>query len=332
MKSSFSSLAVIALLLVVPLTLEAAVSVRPFLLEEVVEPRSIVTKEIQLTNQLNRKITVYATVNEIALGIDGDIKEFIAPVMTDRTNTVTSWIEIGRGRIEINPGETVTVPATIRVHPLAQPGDYYAFIGFFATNKRFEAEAAALRGDASGTIVKVSIADTTNESLRIKGFYIDRLVVRPDSEMVVIEVENLGDVPLTPAGEIVFYSANGAELTAVPINTEKTTSVDPNTIATLTVPLPSGTSVGRVKANAILEYGKQRATLYDSTYFYMVPLPYLLIALGALGALTILLIIVLYRSHRDEYDSDGDEVPLYVKNGHDGAAKDHDITITPHSK
>lgn len=332
MKFSLYSLVFSVVLAVTPMTLDAAVSVRPFLLEEVVEPRSIVTKEIQLTNQLNRKITVYATVNEIALGVDGDIKEFIAPVMTDRTNTITSWIEIGRGRIEINPGETVTVPATIRVHPLAKPGDYYAFIGFFSTNKRFEAEAAALRGDASGTIVKVSIADTTNESLRIKGFYIDRLVVRPDSETVVIEVENLGDVPLTPSGEIVFYGANGAEVAAVPINSDKVTSVDPNTIAELTVSLPSNTTLGRVKANAILEYGKQRATLYDSTYFYMVPLPYLLIALGALGVFTLFLVLLLYRSHKEEYDGDGDEVPLYVKSGHDGTAKDHDITITPHSK
>ena len=39
--------------------------------------------------------------------------------MTDRTTSVTSWIEVSRGRIEVQPGGETEV-LTISVHPYVE--------------------------------------------------------------------------------------------------------------------------------------------------------------------------------------------------------------------
>src|SRR6056297_3143851 len=96
---------ILLLLLVIALPLHvsaADLSIRPFLIDVTMVPRESTTETIVIENNYSdRKATVYATVNEITVGTDGAIKEFMTPVMTDRTNTVTSWIEIQRGRIVI---------------------------------------------------------------------------------------------------------------------------------------------------------------------------------------------------------------------------------------
>ncbi len=89
-----------------------SLSIRPFLIDMTVAPREIVTEDVVLVNQTNNKLNVYATVNEITVGSEGKIKDFIAPIMDDRTQSITSWVEITRGRIELAPGETKTVPLT----------------------------------------------------------------------------------------------------------------------------------------------------------------------------------------------------------------------------
>ena len=92
-----------------------------FLIDETYQPRDSEVKTITLTSDYpSRKAVLYATVNEITADSEGEIKEFVTPVMTDRTNTVTSWAEITRGRIELMPGEKIEVPSN-QIHPYAEP-------------------------------------------------------------------------------------------------------------------------------------------------------------------------------------------------------------------
>lgn len=306
------------------------IDVRPFLIDEIAEARDIISNSIKLTNEYSdRKLIVFATVNEISIGAEGEIKEFVSPVMTDRTNTVTSWVEITRGRIEIEPGATIEVPLTLRIHPYAQPGEYHAFIGFVPESKRPKAEAVALRGDADGVIVKVTIADDKEESLRISGFLIDRFVVGEDNREVSIKIQNSGEVTSTPKGEVIFYNSKGEEVGFVPVNANGR-EIAPGEEVILTEQLPVDKSLGRYKANLALEYGQnQRASLADTTFFYSLPLGLILLVMLGIIILTLLITILFRRSFlQDTDDEDAHDVVLYVKDTHDAKPKDHDIDLT----
>ncbi len=310
------------------------VEIRPFLIDETAEARDVITRTITLTNQYaDRKITVFATVNEISVGTDGEIKEFITPVMTDRTNTVTSWVEITRGVIELEPGETKEVPLTLRIHPYAKSGEYHVFLGFVPERKRPDAEAVAMRGEADGVILKLTVADNKTEALRISGFSIDRFVVGEDNQDIAIKLQNTGQLASVPTGEVIFYNSKGEEVASVPVNTAGV-EVAPGAEITLTEKLPLDSKLGRYKANLALEYGAtQRANLADTTFFYSLPIQLMILVGVGILILTLLVTILFRRAFLEEKDDEeAHDVVLYVKDTHDAKPQDHDIDLTTKSE
>lgn len=311
-------------------SLASEIAIRPFLVDETLEPRDSITKTISLTSDYDtRKAVMFVTVNEITIDSAGEIKEFVSPVMTDRTNTITSWLEITRGRVELMPKESVEVPLTIKVHPYAEPGVYHAFIGFVEAPNRPKAESVAMAGDAKGVIVKVTIADERKDSMRISSFIINRFVTGDNNRSIDIEVENMGDLPSSPAGEIIFYDSKGVEVTSVPVDYGGK-AIAPGEKVVLKSSVPLDNDLGRFKANISLDYGEnQRASLYDTTFFYMMPMNLMIIIfIGIL--LTAVIVALLFRRAfaQDAYDDeDGDEVVMYVKDGHDAKPQDHDIDL-----
>lgn len=328
-------LAMLIVLMVIPsISVANEITVRPFLIDKTLVPRESATEMIKIKSSYpNRKSILYATVNEITIGADGEIREFISPVMTDRKTTITSWIEISRGRIEVLPGEEVEIPITVTAHPYAEPGEYHAFIGIVETPKRDTAEAIAMNGNAQGVILKVTIADERVDSMRVSSMQVDRFVTDPDSQMVLVTVQNPGELSSAPEGELVFYNSRGIELAAVPVNEMKQT-IAPGEEKTFEVQVPFGNDVGRFKANLNLRYGaNQRASLYDTTSFFMLPMWYLIV----FGVGVLLLIVVfsllfrraMYSGHPDEH---GDEVAMFIRDGHDANPLDHDIDLSKKDK
>jgi hypothetical protein len=321
----------ISLLLAVPtMVVEASdITVRPFLIDRTVEARQFLEEDVTLVNNTTRRLNVYATVNEITVDSQGEIKSFESPIMSDRTNTPTSWVEIRRGRIEIEPGETATVPLGFRIHPNAEPGEYHMFIGFGVASKRFQAEQAAMAGNVDGIIVKLTIEDDSVEFLRISGFLIDRFVTGGDDNVVSIELENLGDVEAVPEGEVIFFTSTGQELNAIPLNTDKI-RIPPGDTVTITSEIPFTNKLGRFKANLSLQYGQnQRATLYDTTQFFMMPFHIVTLMFVTAVLLSTLIFFLLHRAlvYREEL-ADSHELPFVVRDGHDSEPKDHDIDLS----
>lgn len=305
-------------------------AVRPFLMDHTVTQRDVVQDTVKLTNDSTyRKYVVYATVNEISADTNGEIKDFISPVMTDRTNTVTSWIEVTRGRIEIPPESEKEIPITFRINPSAQPGVYHAFIGFVPAPNRPKAEEIAMNGEADGVVVKITVADERDDSMKIAGFFINRFITGDTNKEIDIVVENLGDITSAPSGELVFYDSRGVEIEAVPVNTEKR-QVLPGETITFKSTVPVEDSLGRFKANLSLQYGdNQGASLYDTTYFYMMPWNLLLIIFGIILIGTILVTLLFKKTFMSDQftGEEDDQVTMYVREGHDPNPQDHDIDL-----
>ncbi len=319
------------LLLSIPVAASASgLKISPLLIDLDVEERDIVTKDITLTNDSDGKLTIYATVNEVAVDTTGEVKEFISPVMDDRTTAITSWVEITRGQIELMPGETTVIPLTLRVNPYAKPGEYHAFIGFVATNKRYIAENTALAGNADGVIIKATLAVKTNDLLHIDTFLVDRFILNDNQRTITLDVKNEGETDVVPKGEIIFYNSRGEEVSSVPVN-EQSESIAANAVKQLTVQVPFRNELGRFKANVRLNYGAdQQALVFDTTQFFMIP-PYLAMAI-VIGIIvfSVLVTYLIRRAFYDELheDDDGNTLPLYVRNDREHDEKDHDITLT----
>jgi hypothetical protein len=250
--------------------------------------------------------------------------------MSDRSTSITSWIEIKRSRIEIPPNAEVEVPLTIKVNPFAQPGDYHAFIGMYHSDKRFKAEEAALKGEANGLILSVSLAENRQSLLRLSNYIVNRFVATDKNREITYTVNNPGEKAITPAGEIIFYDSRGREIESVELNDENRT-INPGESVEFKEIIPLENKIGKYKAYLNMEYGEtQMASLQDTAFFYMVPIRLLVVIFVILVILTFVLTLLLRKSIgiRDDDDDDGDHVSMFVREGHFREEKDHDIKIS----
>ncbi len=321
------------LMLLLPSAASADLTIRPFFIDVSLTQRESATEIIKISSTYeHRKATVFPTVNEITIGTEGEIKEFIAPVMTDRSNSVTSWIEISRGQVAVAPGTEVEVPLKVTAHPLAIPGEYHVFIGMVEARNRTIADQIVAKGEAKGIILKVTIEDQRVDSMKVARLSVDRFITNADSQTIDITVENPGEISSAPKGELVFYNTRGAEVGAVAVN-EDGVAIPAGGERTFAVQVPFEKDIGRFKANLNLTYGgTQTASLYDTTSFFMVPIWYLLLfGFGLLALVTLLTMFVHRAVSANVPDEHGEEVSMYFRDGHDANPQDHDIDLSEKS-
>ncbi len=304
-------------------------SVSPLVIDYTTEGRDIINRDIVLTNNTDRQTRVYASVHEIAVSEGTEIKEFIPPSMSDRATSITSWLEISRARMEIPAQGTLTVPLTIRIHPKTPPGTYHALIGFASGPNRDDIEAKILAGQGESVILKIIIEDTRREQLHLVNFTTSRFTLQPEGNTLSFTVQNTGDTEVLPTGEVLIYDTSGKELASVPVNTQGL-SLAPGEKAVITEELPFTSRIGRNKAYLSLEYGDNRASVFDTTFYYSIPWYYLAILFAILTVVLLVLVFVFKRAFTtgDSYSHESVyEIPLFVKNSRDHTEYDHDINL-----
>ncbi len=304
-------------------------SVSPLLIDETTEGRDLFTRTITLQNGQARNTRVYASVHEITLGDKTEILNFVPGSMSNRDTSITSWLEITRGRLEVPAGGSLEVPLTVRVHPNVKPGTYHAFVGFATGANRDEVVETILAGRGTGVIVKLTVGDDVNEQLQLVSFTTDRISLHKDSGNLTFTLENTGDVPVTPDGEVIIYDARGKELAMLPVNSEANT-LEPGQRAVFTEQLPFTEHLGRSKAHLTLNYGDQKAAVIDTAFYYSIPW-YYIAAVASLFVTVLIVFIALFRRmtrvHDTAYEHGIYEVPLFVRNAKDHTEHDHDINL-----
>lgn len=311
------------------ITFAAVYSVSPLLIDKELEKRDIITENITITNKESHVLRIFPTVNEVSVNEGGTIKGFLEPSMiANKETSITSWLEIGRGRIELQPGETKEVPLTIRVNPQVEAGEYHAFIGFPTGGNRPEAEKIVYGGTSPGTLVRISVDKVQNQFLRLESFSVKRFVRNTDTGEISFTLLNPGDDPVVPKGEIIFYDNRGTEMASVTINDEQKT-INSKQEVMFTNEVPESLKMGKYKAFLTVEYGEhQTASLNDTAFFYVLPFKQLIIIFVIILVLAILIALYIHRKY-DTMDKDDGvaEVALYIRNTK-SESKDHDIDLS----
>ena len=310
-------------------TLAASYSVSPLVIDRELEKRDSITETITLKNNSEQLIRVYPTVNEVSKEEGSSVQRFLEPSMViDRASSITTWIEIGRGRIELKPQESKEVTLTIRVNPEVEAGEYHAFIGFPEGSNRPEAEKVVYTGSAPGTILRIGVDKVQNEFLRLTSFKTERFVKTASEGEILIALTNSGDSPVVPAGEVIFYDKRGNEVGAVPVNEQKV-SIAQGTEARLALFIPNTLSMGKYKAFLSLEYGDTiKTSINDTAFFYVMPIKQLLFIFLVIAVLTSLMALYVHKRYNGEvHDDSVNDVGLYVRSTK-SEPKDHDIDLS----
>lgn len=303
-------------------------TVTPLVVDVDAEARDIIERKILISNTSSHLLTIYPTVNNVSRKEGETIEEFLTPAADDRTQSLSSWIEIQRSGVEIKPGEVKELPLTIRVNPNPKAGTYHVFIGFGTGRNRDEAIKQVERGDVPGTIVSVTIKEKKLTFLKLSKFIVDRFVTQAENQAAVYSFHNPGDEPVTPQGEIILYDNRGIEVATVNVN-EKNVEVPPQGEHTFSVSIPTEGKFGKYKAFLSVEYGTtQRGAVHDTSFFYILPLNKLLIVFGIVLLIVIVIAWYLHKRYLDdaELHDDSERITLRVKET-PSESRDHDINL-----
>lgn len=310
-------------------TVHASVSysILPRVIDEKVQPRDIITKEITIDNTGTQPVTLYPSVNNISLK-DGAIEAFLAPVESDRATSLASWIEISRLGVDLFAGTKKTVPLTLRIAPNAVPGTYHAFIGFGNGGNRDEAEMQVKNGNAPGIVVTVTISDDKVTFLKLSKFIVSRFVTTHENQAGVFTFVNPGDETVIPTGEVILYDMKGEEVGAIPVNTEQV-SIPPGGEHTFNATVPVDGLLGKYKAFLSVQYGSaQTASLQDTSYFYIFPIRSLMITFGVFALIVCLIAWYLHKKYFDNDDAhaDSEYLTVHVRDTK-SEPKEHDLHL-----
>jgi len=271
---------------------KTGIVVTPTIIDEQAKIRDIFTYTISITNYIDRKVSLYAIVNDVSVS-DGK-QEFITPSQLDRRTSLARWIKISRGAIELNPGESTEVSLEINVSPDAQPGKRYAMISFPASPNRYAAEKAVSGVGSAKLLINFDVKEVIVEKAQTSEFETSRNVYIQPPVIFNIEVQNFGNREIVPIGKIYLFNRRGEEIKQLAIDYSEA-PISPGEAGKMALEWDAGKQLGKIKAKVELEYGGSERDLMDTIYIWLIPLPYLIGFIVFTIIAVIILVVFLFR-------------------------------------
>jgi hypothetical protein len=275
-----------------PVAFAADFNVTPAVIDGKGKIREILRYTIMVKNESGRLISIYPWVTDVAVdvgNIDASDLGGGSPG-EDRDNSLSRWIEVTRGVIDLKPGESREVPVLIQVNVTARPGIYHSLIRFSQGTTRVEAEAN--EDGTKDVAVNIEVLDDIHERLQLISFKPEENIVSGESAAFTYSIENIGNRGLVPKGKIRIYDRRGSEVASVDVN-EQGDRIDPTQKEQLASAWAAGGHFGRYKALLELEYGS-KGLLQDTVFFWVMPWKKLIGFFGTIIMLAVITVLVMH--------------------------------------
>lgn len=277
--------ALIALALAVPgVAFAADLSASPMVIDGKGKPREIMTYSVRLTNNSSRLLTVYPWVTNYTA--TSGAEEMPDLTRADLSTSLANWIEMTRGVITLEPGESKDIPVLIQVSLSATPGTRHALLRFAHGINRIDAES-----NVAGTLtvpVNIEVVDDAKEMLQLRTFAPEKQWFTSSDARFSFALENIGNRGVVPRGKIRIFDRRGMEIASVEAN-DGGEKLEPSATALLGAVWTADGKFGRYKAMLDLSYGDGRRTIQDTVFFWVIPWQKLL---GLFLSLTIISVII----------------------------------------
>ncbi len=295
-------------------------SVAPRIIDLTIEPRDIIEQKIVITNNESSIITLFPSVNNVTVGLEGGVEAFVPPSMSDRTTSFTSWFETQRSGIELRPHESKEIPLTIRVNPNAGPGAYHALIAYAPGQTIDDAQRLIESGNVPSVLINATIEEAEDDYIDLSRFIVKKFITAFHEGDVTYTIKNSGDTELSPHGDVVIYNQRGEEVASLPVNPEKKT-IKPGDQVVMASGVPVDGLLGKYKAFLTIRYGKEEAAVYDTAFFYVFPWKKVAIGFTVVIVTALLFALWLHRrlAAREDSDEDGTSLPVFVRDTVSGA-------------
>lgn len=230
------------------------------------EKSQMLEYEVKIKNNTEFKAGLYALVYDI--NPEGTFKYYNDPSELDPAVFITPWVNFQRGVIEIEPFAEVSKTLKINISPVASEGKYHAVIILAQGSTQVGAAQVAEKVNAAKIFLNLEVKSHTIEKAEITEFGPKTAVLTRSPLEFNLKIKNIGNTPVSPAGEVILYTKNGKELSSAKISE---TEIAPNNIESFPVKINFVGAPGRYKAKFFGEYGEDKNDLQDIIYFLYLP-------------------------------------------------------------
>jgi hypothetical protein len=266
--------------------------ISPQIIDGTAKAREIINYKIKLSNTGSTTMGLYAIVKELNSKENTSSGTSTSELYDfDKKTSLTRWIRIKRGVIDLNPGQETEIPLDIEVNMNALAGLYHASIIFSPGSSQAEAMARSTSEKQPELLVNITIEDDIIEKAQVVRFTTDKNIFFRFPVSFLTEIRNLGNNKIAPVGSVMIYDRKGQEIETLKIN-EEARILTPETNIKYINNWVGNSSFGKFKAILNLEYGeKSQRDLSDVIYFWVLPIN-LIILIGSIFLL--IFIIFLY--------------------------------------
>ena len=276
-----------------------SISITPPLFQLTIAPGDEWRSSIKVVNNNPFDVPYYARVVDFQAQGEGGQGAFIPLLDGERELGVTlaSWVEVPEQSISVSRGQSGEIPFTVKIPDDAPPGGHYAAILVGTEPPKDAVDGPAMKiSSFVSSLIFVRISGEIEERGRIREFRsIGELYQTPKADFV-LRFENIGNTHLRPQGEITLYNMWGKERGRVVINQQNGGfgSVLPESTRKYEFSWEGEqdiSDIGRYSATVTLAYGENgRQSASARTYFWIVPVVPVGIALGSIALFLLLLV------------------------------------------
>ena len=302
-KKLFIILSVLTpLIIILPSSVQAqsGIEISPRIINETVFKRDLFDYEISITNNTDRKVELYAVVNEV----NADGSQASSTKDLDRAVSLRKWIKITHGVIELMPGESTVKKMEIKVSPYALPGQRYAAISIVNAPDRYAAERKAKGRDFGQIFLSYNVKENIVEKAQITKFETTKNIYIKPNIGFDLALSNFGNRDIFPLGKIYIFDRRGQVVAELEVNSDNK-SLSPGAEISELINWTDLGGVGKYKAKVEIKYGQNEFELMDTIYFWYLPWMILAGFIGVLFLLLLILLIILFKKGFTHHDVQG---------------------------
>lgn len=204
--------------------------------------------------------------------------------------SLASWIIASPKKILLPPQQTTTINLLISLPKNALPGGHYAMITYSPNTEGL----MGIQGSGSaitqkvGTLVYLNVIGDVVEAANLKQFQADQPFKDYGPTVITAEIENLGDIHLTPKGQLTITNLLGKTVFSGQLE-EK--NIFPFASRLYDWQFPGKYHLGRYQAKLEASAGSTQIPINGLIYFWIMPVKEL--AAAAVILIVIILLIIL---------------------------------------
>lgn len=213
--------------------------------------------------------------------------------------SASKWVTVSKDILKLEPNKNVKLQYTIKVPTDATNGEFNVEIFLISENVYKQQGTAAFTNLAAGTPILIQIGDDYVQNAELLRFVANKKVYEKVDVDFLTTIKNLGDMHITPTGEILIQNIFRQEVARIPFNRNSQSllrdtlgNYEDNWTQSGYLSPNNAIAVGPMKARLMLTYRSFQpgfAVLASETTFWIIPWKIII------AILTVILLAIIIR-------------------------------------